>query len=78
TRLAVIGLPPFGCFPSQITLHNLIGNKCVEDLNEIARSLNTKIKALIEKKKLTYPGLRIAYIDIYNKMVDIVKFLVNM
>ncbi|KAH9302846.1 hypothetical protein KI387_014429, partial [Taxus chinensis] len=74
TRLAVIGLPPFGCLPSQITLHNLIGNKCVEELNEIARSLNTKIKALIEKKKLTYPGLRIAYIDIYNKMADIVKF----
>ncbi|KAH9302267.1 hypothetical protein KI387_013850, partial [Taxus chinensis] len=74
TRLAVIGLPPFGCLPSQITLHNLIGNTCVEEFNEVARSFNRKIKALVENKKLHYPGLRIAYIDIYNKLADMIRF----
>ncbi|KAH9302863.1 hypothetical protein KI387_014446, partial [Taxus chinensis] len=74
TRLAIIGLPPFGCLPSQITLHNLLQDTCVEEFNEVARSFNTKIKLLAGEIELNYSGLQIVYLDIYDTLADIVNF----
>lgn len=71
--LAVIGVPPFGCLPILITLHNLIGNTCVEESNDAAVSFNRKILSLLEKLKPRFPGLRIAYIDIYDKLLHIIQ-----
>eukprot|EP00253_Pinus_taeda_P022781 PITA_22781 len=73
TLFGLIGLPPFGCLPSQITLHNFFGNKCVDEFNDVAISFNKKAAALLETLKPTLPGLKMAYIDIYDKLLDIVK-----
>ncbi|KAH9302862.1 hypothetical protein KI387_014445, partial [Taxus chinensis] len=74
TKLVIIGLPPFGCLPSQITLHNLLGNTCVEEFNEVAMSFNAKIKSLAAKMMLNHRDLRIVYFDIYDTLVDTVNF----
>ncbi|XP_057851637.2 GDSL esterase/lipase APG [Cryptomeria japonica] len=73
TTIAIVGLPPFGCLPSQITLHNIVENTCFEEFNEVASSFNSKIKALLEKIKPHFPGAVIAYLDIYDKILDIIK-----
>ncbi|XP_059075353.1 GDSL esterase/lipase At5g03820-like [Cryptomeria japonica] len=73
TTVAIVGLPPFGCLPSQITLHNIVENTCVEEFNEVASSFNAKIKALVEKMRPNFPRALIAYLDIYDKLLDIIK-----
>lgn len=72
TKLAVVSLPPFGCLPSQIALHNITGNKCVEEFNEVASSFNAKMKALVERIKPKFSGV-VAYVDTYDTLLDIVK-----
>eukprot|EP00253_Pinus_taeda_P033430 PITA_33430 len=73
TLFGLIGLPPFGCLPSQITIHNFIRNSCVDEFNDVAISFNQKATALLETLKPTLPGLKMAYIDIYDKLLDIIK-----
>lgn len=72
TILAVNGVPPFGCLPSQITLQNITGNTCVDEYNAVAVSFNKKIAALVEGMKPTVPGLKLAYIDVYDKLLDMI------
>ncbi|KAH9302706.1 hypothetical protein KI387_014289, partial [Taxus chinensis] len=67
TRLAIIGLPPLGCLPAQITLHNPFRNSCYEKLNEVAASFNAKIMNLTQQKNGSIHGLRIDYYDTYGK-----------
>jgi len=73
--LRVVGLPPFGCLPSQIANHNLTGNAsaCVDEFNDIAISFNQKVASLLETLKPSLPGLKMAYIDIYDKLLDMMK-----
>ncbi|KAH9302864.1 hypothetical protein KI387_014447 [Taxus chinensis] len=73
-RLVIIGLPPFGCCPSQITLHNLLSNTCFEKFNDVATSFNQKTLALTKEMALNFSGLRIAYYDLYQKLYDMVKY----
>eukprot|EP00253_Pinus_taeda_P033431 PITA_33431 len=73
TLFSLISLPPFGCLPSQITLHNLFRNACVHKFNGVAMSFNQKAAALLKALKPTLPGLKMAYIDIYDKLFDIIK-----
>ena len=62
-----------GCLPSQITLHNLTGNGCVDEFNDVAISFNEKAASLAETLNPEFAGLNIAYIDIYDKLLDITK-----
>ncbi|GLJ22972.1 hypothetical protein SUGI_0433370 [Cryptomeria japonica] len=73
TNIGIVGLPPFGCLPLQISLHNIVENTCVEEFNDVASSFNSKIKALIEKIRPNFPGVLIAYLDIYDKLFEIIK-----
>jgi len=73
TRLFVFGLLPFGCVPSQITLHNLTGNTCIEEYNDVAVSFNKRTASLLETIKPRFPGLKIAVINIYDKLLDMIK-----
>ena len=73
TKLFVISLPPFGCMPSQITMHNLIGDTCVEEYNNVAISFNKKLESLLHSVQPTLPDLKITYVDIYYKPLDILQ-----
>eukprot|EP00253_Pinus_taeda_P004091 PITA_04091 len=72
TLFGLTSLPPFGCLPSQITLHNLIGNACVDEFNDVAMSFNKKAASLLETLKPTLPGLKMVYINLYDKLLDII------
>eukprot|EP00253_Pinus_taeda_P003371 PITA_03371 len=73
TLFALIGLPPFGCLPSQITLHNLTGKGCVDKFNDVAVSFNQKAVSLLEALHPSVPGLKLAYINVYDKLLDFIK-----
>ncbi|XP_059663812.1 GDSL esterase/lipase At5g45950 [Cornus florida] len=62
-RLAIVGVPPFGCMPLVKTLKDEI--KCDDDYNQVALSFNSKIQANLETIKATL-GIKNAYIDIYH------------
>ncbi|CAK9868038.1 unnamed protein product, partial [Sphagnum jensenii] len=70
-NIAVLGLPPFGCLPSQIALHGILQgtmdtNVCVTELNNVAISFNSGLQALINEMKPNLPGSRLFYVDIYS------------
>lgn len=73
TIFALIGLPSFGCLPSQITLHNLTGGACVDEFNDVAISFDQKCASLLETLKPTLPGFKMGYVNIYNTFFDILK-----
>jgi hypothetical protein len=70
-NIAVLGLPPFGCLPSQIALHGILhgtmdSDVCVTELNNVAISFNSGLQALINEMKPSMPGSRLFYVDIYS------------
>ena len=78
----IMGLPPLGCVPAQITLHGKPGDKtCVKTLNDDASTMNKQIISLIEDMKHQTPGARLVYVDIfgpiYNAFQDPQKYGTN-
>lgn len=69
-NIALLGLPPLGCVPSQITLHGNGDKGCVKSMNDIALAQNKKIVSLIAEMNKVTPGARIVYIDIYQPIYD--------
>ncbi|KAH9321076.1 hypothetical protein KI387_015715, partial [Taxus chinensis] len=73
-KFGVYGLPPHGCLPLSKTLHGQFNSEgCIEELNTVAISYNTKLKALIRGLKPHLPGIKLVYIDIYHSFLDIVE-----
>ncbi|XAR61635.1 Triacylglycerol lipase [Bertholletia excelsa] len=74
-RIAIFGLPPIGCLPSQRTLAGGLLRECNEEYNQAAQLENGKlargIKALNDS--LHDPKARLVYVDIYNTMLDIIQ-----
>lgn len=70
-NIIVLGLPPLGCIPSQVTLHGAIGDPgCVKFLNDISCQQNVKIIQAVDDMNKITPGARLLYIDIYNPIKD--------
>ncbi len=66
-KIAVLGLPPLGCLPSQITLHGTSdSDACVTEFNNVAVTFNSGLEALINEMKPSMPGSRLFYVDIYS------------
>lgn len=70
-NIVVLGLPPLGCVPAQITLHGKAGEKgCVQYMNDVALAQNVKTVKLVDDLNKITPGARLVYIDIYNPIFD--------
>ncbi|XP_052182718.1 GDSL esterase/lipase At5g45950-like [Diospyros lotus] len=61
-RLAVVGVPPFGCIP--VVKAFLGQTKCLEQYNDVAISFNSKLKRELAALEASL-GIQSAYIDIY-------------
>ena len=73
-NIAVLGLPPLGCLPSQITLHGKGKPGCVEEYS--ARSVafnNLLIDVMNNELKPNFHGGRLIYLDEYTLIDKIVK-----
>lgn len=71
-NIAVLGLPPLGCLPSQITLNGKGTPGCVEDFNIVAKDFNDQLRALVAELKQTFRKGRVGYLDTYTILDKIV------
>lgn len=69
-RIAVIGIPPIGCVPSQRTLSGGSGRGCSSGHNEIAVMCNAGLSKGMEALGAKYPGTRLVFMDIYGFLLD--------
>ncbi|PIA38154.1 hypothetical protein AQUCO_02800064v1 [Aquilegia coerulea] len=73
-KIALAGLPPFGCLPTVRT--TTAGGSCKADYNNVARTgrnYNAKLKILIAKLKMELIGMRLLYTDFYNPLLQIIN-----
>lgn len=69
-RLVVVGVPPLGCMP---IIKYLRGQKtCVDELNQIAYSFNSKIVKNLELLQSKI-GLKTIYVDAYSTIQEAIK-----
>ncbi|XVF11627.1 hypothetical protein REPUB_Repub08aG0043500 [Reevesia pubescens] len=74
-KLVVVGLPPIGCLPIQMTTRFEIptNRKCLEDQNSHAQSYNKKLEKLLLEIQATLPRSKIVYADIYEPLNDMIN-----
>ena len=72
-RVTFAGLPAIGCVPLERTLNMLRGGGCNEEYNKVAREYNVKLNAMIAGLRAKLRGFRIAYVNIYDNMVDLIE-----
>ncbi|KAJ9175927.1 hypothetical protein P3X46_014427 [Hevea brasiliensis] len=79
-RFVVVGLPPIGCLPVQVTLGSLMPGQqmlqrvCVEQQNTDSIAYNKKLRTLTSWLEGSWPnGAKAAYLDIYDPMKDMVN-----
>lgn len=71
-RIAILGLPPIGCVPSQRTIAGGIGRKCDPTRNRAAQLFNSKLKEEIIQLQKELKCQRIGYVDIYDVLQDMI------
>ncbi|CAL9752533.1 unnamed protein product [Musa acuminata subsp. burmannicoides] len=74
-RFIVVGLPPIGCLPLQMTLsvvHSVV-RTCVDEQNSDARHYNSKLKHLLLKTQQSLPGSKFVYLDLYDFLMEVLN-----
>ncbi|KAL3837766.1 hypothetical protein ACJIZ3_022357 [Penstemon smallii] len=77
-RIGVMGLPPIGCLPVQVTIGSLMPSlhmfqrMCINHQNVDSQSYNAKLRALTSRLQRSLSGSRVAYVDIYNPMMNMI------
>ncbi|TVU32860.1 hypothetical protein EJB05_24622, partial [Eragrostis curvula] len=71
-RVTFAGLAAIGCLPLERTTNVLRGGGCVEEYNEVARSYNAKVEAMVRELRAEFPRLKIAYISVYENFVKLI------
>ncbi|KAK1611530.1 hypothetical protein QYE76_035203 [Lolium multiflorum] len=72
-RVTFVGLPAMGCLPLERTLNVLRGGSCIEEYNTVAREYNVRVKTMMARLRAKLQGFRLAYVDVYNSMVDVIS-----
>ena len=70
--MAVVGVPPVGCVPSQRTIEGGIERHCVPLYNQAAVMFNSKLSTELERLNKTLTGAQVVYIDIYTPLLDLI------
>ncbi|XP_070011657.1 GDSL esterase/lipase At5g45960-like isoform X2 [Nicotiana sylvestris] len=76
-KIGVVGLPPMGCLPVVITLHSdnaFTKRDCADFFSSIAGDYNSKLQNQLNDMQFKFAklGSRIAYMDIYGPLVDMI------
>lgn len=76
-KIVIVGLPPIGCVPAVITLNSdnaLTHRGCIESMCTVAQDYNRMLQTtLADMQQMSHAGARLAYIDIYKPLDDILK-----
>ncbi|TVU10215.1 hypothetical protein EJB05_43728 [Eragrostis curvula] len=71
-KIAILGLPPVGCVPSQRTVAGGLARNCDPARNHAAQLFNTKLKEEIGRLQEELQCQRIGYVDIYDVLQDLI------
>uniref|UniRef100_A0A0A9D9H1 Uncharacterized protein n=1 Tax=Arundo donax TaxID=35708 RepID=A0A0A9D9H1_ARUDO len=71
-RIAILGLPPIGCVPSQRTVAGGLASNCDPARNSAAQLFNSKLKEEIKCLQKELQCQRIGYVDIYDVLQDMI------
>ncbi|GMY08936.1 GDSL esterase/lipase At2g31550-like [Fagus crenata] len=74
-KIAVVGLPPIGCLPIQMSLRfqNPFNTKCIEHQNLDAQSYNQKLVNQLSKIQAVLLESKISYSDVYEQVNDMIN-----
>ncbi|KAF8783913.1 hypothetical protein HU200_000363 [Digitaria exilis] len=74
-RVTFAGLAAIGCLPLERTTNELRGRGggCVEEYNDVAKSYNAKVKAMVRGLRDEFPTLRIAFVSVYESFLNIIN-----
>ncbi|KAL8139622.1 hypothetical protein V2J09_005643 [Rumex salicifolius] len=71
-KIVVANVGPIGCIPFQRELNPSAGDNCVAFPNQLARSYNTKLKALVDQLNVDLPDSKFVYANVYDIVNDII------
>lgn len=88
-KFTVAGMPPLGCLPVQMTNSKIaeaaangtifrledafVNRVCVDQQNKDATAYNSKLVDVLKGINSSLPAARIAYVDIYNPVMDMIR-----
>ncbi|CAL9052786.1 unnamed protein product [Musa banksii] len=70
--VAVVGIPPIGCVPSQRTLGGGIMRSCASGHNQVAQLYNSGLKEEMQRLKTKHQGTKLVYVDIYTILLNMI------
>uniref|UniRef100_A0A0A9BNT0 GDSL esterase/lipase EXL3 n=1 Tax=Arundo donax TaxID=35708 RepID=A0A0A9BNT0_ARUDO len=71
-KIAILGLPPIGCVPSQRTVAVGLARNCDPTRNSAAQLFNSKLEEEIKCLQRELQCERIGYVDIYDVLQDMI------
>lgn len=76
-KFTIAGLAPIGCLPIQMTAADILPSSdmprtCAHQQNDDAMAYNMKLQGLVIWMQGSLSGTKIAYVDIYNQIMDMV------
>jgi hypothetical protein len=71
-KVVVANVGPIGCIPYQREASPSGAAACAEFPNQLARSFNRRLRALVDELGAALPGSRFVYADVYRIVSDII------
>lgn len=71
-RIAILGMPPVGCVPSQRTLAGGLARDCDPARNHAAQLYNSRLKEEMARLQEELQCQKIGYVDIYDVLHDMI------
>ncbi|KAM7256705.1 hypothetical protein ACFE04_012446 [Oxalis oulophora] len=72
-KVAVFGIPPIGCVPSQRTIYGGMHRECSEKENKLALLYNSKLYSVIDHLNSQFSDSKIVYVDVYYNLLSIIQ-----
>ncbi|KAF6145933.1 hypothetical protein GIB67_007952, partial [Kingdonia uniflora] len=65
-KVAISGLIPIGCFPSERFINFAHGHTCIEDYNKVAKDFNLKLHSLAATSSKEFRDIKVVIMNLYD------------
>lgn len=72
-KISITGLPPMGCLPLERTRNVMLGSRCVEVYNNVAKEFNGRLEEMVEKLSKELGGIQLVLSNPYDIFYDIIQ-----